>query len=328
MASRSARRRGDRAERPARGGTEAPDRRLVAAREAADRFLRHLSSERNLSPNTVAAYRRDVEQFFAYCARYGRAGRDPLAADTATVRQFLASRTTLGLAPSSVARKAAALRAFFRWGARAGLRADNPAASVGTPKRGRHLPRVLKRGQVESLIALPPGDDPHGLLDRAVLELLYGAGIRVGELVSLDVDALDFHRRQIRVLGKGRKERLVPMGEPALDAMRAYLARGRPALSRDGSPPAALFYNRRGRRMGQRDVRAMIARYAREVVPGGRASPHTLRHTFATHLLEGGADLRSVQELLGHADVKTTQVYTHVSRDRLKRVYRSAHPRA
>jgi integrase/recombinase XerC len=328
VASRNARRRGDPAECQRHGGTEAPDPRGAAAREAADRFLRHLSAERNLSANTVAAYRRDIEQFFVYCARYARSRKDPMAADAAVVRQFLASRTTLGLAASSVARKAAALRAFFRWVARAGIRADNPATVVGTPKRGRHLPRVLKRGQVEALLRMPPDDDPRGLRDRAVLELLYGAGIRVGELVALDVDSLDFHRRQMRVLGKGRKERLVPMGEPALDAMRAYLARSRPAFTRAGSPPAALFYNRRGRRMGQRDVRAMITRYAREVVPGGRASPHTLRHTFATHLLEGGADLRSVQELLGHADVKTTQVYTHVSRDRLKRVYRSAHPRA
>jgi integrase/recombinase XerC len=291
------------------------------------RFLRHLSSERGLSRNTVEAYRRDLAQYFAYHERLGRRA-DPLRGDVGALRRFLASRTTLGLSPSTVARKAAALRAFFRWAARVGIREDNPGAALGAPKRGRRLPRVLKRAQVDALVVLPPGDDPWGVRDRAILELLYGGGIRVGELVALDVDSLDFARKQVRVLGKGNKERMVPLGDPARDALRTYLAGARPFVASDRSPPAALFYNRRGNRMGQRDVRAMITRYAREVIPGGRASPHTLRHTFATHLLEGGADLRSVQELLGHADVKTTQIYTHVSRDRLKQVYKSAHPRA
>jgi tyrosine recombinase XerC len=291
------------------------------------RFLRHLASERGLSANTVEAYRRDLTQYLDYHARLGRRA-DPFRADAAALRRFLASRTTLGLTPSTVARKSAALRAFFRWAARAGIRADNPATALGAPKRGRPLPRILKRAQVDALVALPPNDDAWGVRDRAIFELLYGGGIRVGELVALDVDSLDFARKQVRVLGKGNKERMVPLGEPARDALRAYLAEARPLITVDRSPPAALFYNRRGNRMGQRDVRAMVTRYAREVVPGGRASPHTFRHTFATHLLEGGADLRSVQELLGHADVKTTQIYTHVSRDRLKQVYKSAHPRA
>lgn len=288
-------------------------------------FLRHLGLERNLSPNTVAAYRRDLEQFGEFCRRL-RA--DPLRASPDTVRRFLAWLTTRGFARSSVARKAASLRSFYRFLARISERRDNPAALVVTPKRGRPLPSVLKRGQVEALLDLPPGDEPAGLRDRAILELLYGAGIRVEELCSLDVDGVDFRDRRVRVLGKGSKERVVPLGEPALDALRRYLAKARPAMSAPGAPPAALFYNLRGKRIGQRDVRAMVTRYAREIAPASRISPHTLRHTFATHLLEGGADLRSVQELLGHVDIGTTQIYTHVSRERLRRIYELAHPRA
>jgi integrase/recombinase XerC len=289
-------------------------------------FLRHLGSERNLSPNTVDAYRRDLEQFFEFCSREKRS--DPLRADYRTVRSYLAWLTTRGFARASVHRKAATLRAFYRFCVKRGERADNPALVVATPKKGSRLPVVLKRSQVDSLKILPPDDDAIGLRDRAILELLYSCGIRVSELTGLDLDEVDFGRAQVRVLGKGRKERIVPMGEPASDALRTYLAKARSALIRDGSPPAALFYNRRGKRIGQRDVRALVTAYAREVVPGGKVSPHTFRHTFATHLLDGGADLRAVQELLGHADLATTQLYTHVSKQRLRAVYEATHPRA
>lgn len=273
----------------------------------------------------MVAYRRDLEQFFEFCRR---GGADPVRARAETVRRFLASRATLKLSRASVARKAASLRSFYRFLVRLGVRPDNPAALLSAPKRGRQLPGVLKRAQVETLLDLPPLDEPVGLRDRAILELLYGSGIRVGELTGLDIDAVDFGRSQVRVLGKGRKERMVPLGEPAGDAIRTYLAVARDTFLAGGSPPAALFYNRRGRRIGQRDVRRLVTRYAREALPGGKGSPHTFRHTFATHLLEGGADLRSVQELLGHADLKTTERYTHVSRERLRRVYELAHPRA
>ena len=288
-------------------------------------FLRHLSSERNLSPNTVHAYRSDLEQFFEFCRRERS---DPLTAKHQTVRRYLAWLTTRGFARASIHRKAATLRAFYKFCVHLGDRVDNPATLVATPKKGSRLPAIIKRSQIEVLLGLPPADDPAGLRDRAILELLYSCGIRVSELTGLDLDEVDFGRAQIRVLGKGDKERIVPMGEPAADALRTYLAKARSTFIRDGSPPAALFYNRRGNRMGQRDVRALVTRYALEAVPGGKVSPHTFRHTFATHLLEGGADLRAVQELLGHVDLKTTQIYTRVSRDRLRRVYELSHPRA
>jgi integrase/recombinase XerC len=296
-----------------------------AAGAAVARFLRHLDVERGLSPHTVAAYRRDLEQFLGFCRRLRV---DPLAAPPDAVRRFLAWLTTRGFARTSVQRKAAALRSFYRHAVRTGVRPDNPAAPVQTPKRPRRLPAVLKRAEVEALLELPSPDDPVGARDRAVLELLYGGGIRVGELVGLDLDAVDLGRREVRVLGKGRKERVVPLGEPAVDALRTYLAKGRDRLMREGSPAAALFYNRRGRRLGPRDVRALVSRYASRIRPGARVSPHTFRHTYATHLLEGGADLRAVQELLGHIDLRTTQIYTRVSRERLRRVYERAHPRA
>ncbi len=292
---------------------------LVAA------FLRHLESERDLSPNTVSAYRRDLEQYFEFCSRLRS---DPVTATHQTVRRFLAWLTTRGMARASIHRKAATLRAFYRFCVRRGVRADNPATIVATPKRASLLPSVLKRGQAETLVELPPTDEPDGLRDRAMLELLYGCGIRVGELTALDIDEVDFARGMVRVLGKGRKERIVPLGEPAADALRTYLAKARSWFMRDGSPPAALFYNRRGKRIGQRDVRAVVTKYAREVVPGGKTSPHTFRHSYATHLLEGGADLRTVQELLGHVDLRTTQIYTRVSREKLRQVYEHAHPRA
>lgn len=296
----------------------------TAAERLAEQFLVELRA-RDLSPNTVDAYGRDVAEFLRFCERLGA---DPLRAGPDTVRSFLARQTTLGRARSTVARKAASLRGFYRFALRRKVRPDNPATLVGTPKRARLLPGVLKRREVDALVALPPDDDPYGLRDRAIIELLYGAGIRVSELCGLDVDDVDFRGGRVRVLGKGRKERIVPMGEPAADALRRYLARGRPATVKEGSPAAALLYNRRGRRMGPRDVRSVVYRYAREAAPGAKVSPHTLRHTFATHLLEGGADLRSVQELLGHVDLRTTQIYTQVSRERLREAYERAHPRA
>lgn len=295
------------------------------AHDVARAFLRHLSSERNLSINTVEAYRRDLEQFFDFAARERT---DPMTCDHRTVRRYLAWLTTRGFARASVHRKAAALRAFYRFCVRRDERSDNPATAVATPKKASRLPAVMKRAQVEALMTVPGDDDPIGLRDRAILELLYSCGIRVSELTGLDLDEVDFGRAQVRVLGKGRRERIVPMGEPAADALRSYVAKGRSDLIRDGSPPAALFYNKRGKRLGQRDVRALVTRYARDVVPGGKVSPHTFRHTFATHLLEGGADLRAVQELLGHIDLRTTQIYTRVSQERLRRVYELSHPRA
>lgn len=288
------------------------------------KYLQHLRA-RDLSPNTITAYRTDLEEFAEYC---GRARIEPLDADADLVRGFLASRTTLGRARTSVARKASALRGFYRYAVRTGARVDNPAADLITPKLGSRLPNVLPKDAVDPLLSLPPGDDAIGVRDGTILELLYAGGMRVGELVGLDIDDLDLAARQTRVRGKGRKERLVPLGEDAIASLHMYLDGPRAEMLRPVSPAGALFLNRRGKRMGPRDVRAMVEKYAAEALPGRHVTPHTFRHTYATHLLEGGADLRSVQELLGHADLRTTQIYTHVSRERLRAVYDRAHPHA
>ncbi len=294
---------------------------------AVDLFVAHLRDERGLSANTVAAYERDVVQFFRFAARAGVT--EPSAVEPLLLRRFLALLRTRGLAPSSMARKGAALRACFKYLARRGLVAANPAADLGTPRGPRRLPVVLKQGQVEELLARPEPVDPVGLRDRAILELLYATGVRVGELCGLRLDDLDLGGDVVRVLGKGAKQRIVPFGVPARGALVDYLGRGRSAMAAVAMEVdrGALFFNRRGRPMTPRDVRGMLERYRVGVAPPG-TSPHTLRHSFATHLLEGGADLRAVQELLGHVALTTTQTYTHVSKERLRQVYEQAHPRA
>jgi site-specific recombinase XerD len=297
-----------------------------------DAFVAHLRDERGLSGNTVAAYHRDVLQFFRFAAR--ARVTDPAAVDHLLLRRFLAQLRTRGLADSSIARKAAALRACFRLLARRRLIPTNPAADLGAPRGPRRLPVVLKQRQVEVLLARPEPRDAVGLRDRAILELLYATGMRVGELCGLRLGDVDLRSQVAWVHGKGGKERLVPFGEPARAALREYLAEGRAlmlpeAADRDpADDQRALFFNRRRRPITTRDVRGMIDGYRRVLdVPRG-TSPHALRHSFATHLLEGGADLRSVQELLGHVALTTTQTYTHVSNERLRRVYEEAHPRA
>lgn len=321
------------------------------ARSAIDAFLRHSALERNLSPHSVAAIRADLEQFLGFCRHTGGPRTSgPLGAKARHVQRFLASLNEdldaaehaivrewrprrQRYARTSIARKASTLRSFYGFVQRRGLRDDNPALLLVTPKRAAKLPKVLRRPQVEALVEVS-GDDPISLRDHAILELLYGAGLRVGELCALDLDSVHLSRRRVRVLGKGSKERIVPFGEPAEHAIAAYVSGGRPRLLRDGAEVAAgastgaLFLNTRGNRMGQRDVRTLVTRYASGAAPGSQPSPHTLRHSYATHLLEGGADLRSVQELLGHSDLRTTQIYTHVSRERLRRVYEQAHPRS
>jgi integrase/recombinase XerC len=318
-----------------------PDGLAPAARHALEAFVAHLRDERGLSANTVAAYRRDMTQFLQFAGRGGVT--DPAQADPLLLRRFLALQRTRGLAPASIARKAAALRSGFRFMARRKLVDDDPAVGLGAPRGPKRLPVVLKPRQVDRLLAEPQPVDPVGLRDRAILELLYATGIRVGELCGLRLGDVDLAADTVLVLGKGAKERIVPFGEPARDALLDYLANGRaamvPAPDRRAGPARpdgqgsggardALFFNRRGRPMTQRDVRGMLERYRVAAgVPAG-TSPHTLRHSYATHLLEGGADLRVVQELLGHVALTTTQTYTHVSNERLRRVYDQAHPRA
>jgi site-specific recombinase XerD len=295
------------------------------------------------SANTRAAYIRDVGQFVAWLAR--GACSEPGRLDHATCRRYLAFLTTRRLAPRSIARKAAAIRAYLRFLHRTGVLAADLSRTLRAPKGPARLPRVPRRREAVAMLdaaaALTDPDDeppmePGATTDRrplavarrdlALLEVLYGTGVRISECCGLTFDRCDLRRRHVTVLGKGAKTRRVPLGEPAVDALRAYLEDGRPVLARPESPADLLFLNTLGRALSPRDARRVLDRHP---LPDGRTlHPHALRHAYATHLLEGGADLRTVQELLGHADLATTQVYTHLTRDRLRAVYEATHPRA
>jgi integrase/recombinase XerC len=293
-------------------------------------FEDHLALERRLSTNTVAAYRGDLGQLAIFLTR----NRSSLG-DTAypLLRRFLAQQHTLGYARATIARRVGAIRTFYRWAVSAGRVRTDPSLLLGRPKVVNRLPTVLRPREADALAEAPQGAgdaDPSeraiASRDRAVLELLYGSGLRVGEVATLTVDRIDVRRGRVLVLGKGSKEREVPISEYAADAIRAYLRGGRSAMAPDGS--RQLFFNKRRKPFSERDIRSMVERYGATLLPGRRVTPHTLRHSFATHLLEGGADIRAVQELLGHASVATTQRYTHVSRRRLFEAYERAHPRA
>jgi site-specific recombinase XerD len=296
-------------------------------------FGDHLRLERRLSANTVAAYRRDLIHLATFLQRNRTS---LLEADRHALRRFLAQQHALGYARASIARRVAAVRAFYRWCVAGGRSAADPSSLLGRPKVVNRLPTVLRAGEADLLVEAPPtrpGRDPENrveaavaLRDRAILELLYGSGLRVSESAGLTIDSVDLVRGRVRVMGKGSKEREVPMSEPSVEAVRDWMRAGRPCLASEASP--ALFFNRKGRPIGTRDIRALVEGYSRRLLPGRRVTPHTLRHSFATHLLEGGADIRVVQELLGHASVATTQRYTHVSRARLFEAYERSHPRA
>lgn len=294
--------------------------------DALERFRSHLDEERGLSPSTVRAYLADATQLAAFCASFGIA--DPDEVEPLVLRRHLAALAEAGRARASVARKVASLRCLFALLARRGLVAADPAGGLETPRRMRRLPRALRQAQVRALLEAP-GASPAGLRDRSLLELLYASGARISEAVGLNVDALDLAGGTVRLHGKGDKHRMVPLGEPACLAVERYLAGGRPALAAvaPGGPGPALFLGLRGQRLGARDAYAAV-RAAAAAAGLGHVTPHMLRHSYATHLLQGGADLRSVQELLGHATLATTQVYTHVSREHLLESYRRAHPRA
>lgn len=296
----------------------------TAMRDAVAGFERHLVSERGRSPHTVRGYLGDVVSLCDHATRLGHT--DLAGLDVAAIRSWLARLRTTGAARSTLARRAAAVRAFCGWAHRGGLLDEDPSQLLANPKAHRELPAVLRQDQAEVLVDTPEDDGPVGLRDQLALELLYGTGIRVSELCGLDVDDVDLSRRVVRVLGKGSKERSVPYGVPAQRALDRYLKRGRPELLTAASGPALLLGSRGGR-LDPRTVRRLLHRRA-EYVGSPAISPHGLRHSAATHLLEGGADLRSVQELLGHASLATTQIYTHVSVERLRKVYRQAHPRA
>jgi integrase/recombinase XerD len=293
-------------------------------------FLAHLEFERGLSRNTLAAYRTDLLQFGRFLAKRGRDATNASPGDLSDFLADLAQGDGNGREPVSTAtvhRKAACLRSFYRHLRREEAVDDDPAAELQTPRRGRKLPEVLSYAEVQRLLAQPRGDEPTSIRDRALLELMYASGLRASETISLDVSDVDLEHGIVRATGKGSKERLVPVGAKAIAAVRVYLRSGRPELVREPDE-RRLFLNFRGGPLTRQGLYKVIQRHAREVGLAERMSPHTLRHSFATHLLVGGCDLRSVQEMLGHADVATTQLYTHLSGERIKEVYFKAHPRA
>jgi integrase/recombinase XerC len=286
-------------------------------------FVRYLEGERNASPHTIRAYGEDLEQFSAFVREEVGRGPRPADVDHLMVRGFLARLHRDGLAKVSSGRKLAALRTFFRFLCREGVLDRNPARSLLSPRVERRIPSHLDEGEVDRLLDVP-GDGAAAVRARALLELLYATGIRCAELVGLDAAEVDLDARMARVLGKGRKERIVPFGTRAAEAVRKYL----PVRAAAGPRDDALFVNARGGRLTDRSVRLILAARVRQVALARRISPHTLRHSFATHLLERGADLRAIQELLGHASLSTTQRYTHVNARHLIEIYKKAHPRA
>lgn len=291
-------------------------------------FAEHLRQERGRSEHTVRAYLGDLDHLEDFLA--GR-GIDLLEVRLPDLRAWLGAQSAEGVARSTLARRAASVRTFCRWATRSGRMAEDPSLRLASPKRVSSLPEVLAARDASELLEIAAvasdDEDPVHIRDRAILELLYATGIRVGELTGLDLDDVDDARQVIRVIGKGDKERTVPFGAPAREALEQWRRIGRPQLVTESSGPA-LFLGRRGRRVDQRQVRTAVHALLEHVKDAPDVGPHGLRHSAATHLLEGGADLRVVQELLGHASLATTQIYTHVSIERLKDSYRQAHPRA
>ncbi|PKM47632.1 MAG: tyrosine recombinase XerD [Firmicutes bacterium HGW-Firmicutes-8] len=295
-----------------------------------DSFIIYLRVEKNASPRTIESYQNDIWQFIDFLAGELKTPGEkirPHQVDRLIVRKHLALLQRSGLKKTSIARKMASLRAFFRYLSREEILTENPLLMVSTPKLEKRLPEPLSQDGAWALVQAPDISTPAGLRDRAILEVLYSSGLRVSELVGLDPGDIDLSLGYARVMGKGSKERIVPVGSYAIKALTMYLAGGRPALGgkRDAKP---LFLNKNGGRLTARSVRNIVDKYVKQISIQRKVSPHTLRHSFATHLLDGGADLRSVQELLGHVKMSTTQIYTHVSKERLLSVYEKTHPRA
>jgi integrase/recombinase XerD len=289
------------------------------------RFLDHLRVERNLSPNTIEAYGRDLAKYAEFSRR--RKLFTPAKADPELMLEFVSELRRSGLASTSVARCLSAVRTFHRFLVSEGLLAMDPTENLQRPKRHQILPTVLEIHEVEQLLEQPDLSNPLGIRDRAILEFLYGTGVRVSELCALRLQDLFFDEGFVRVLGKGSKERLVPIGEEAIYWTQRYLAEVRPMLARPRLSRGVVFLGARGRPISRILVWKEIRRYAAMAGIRKPIGPHTLRHSFATHLIQGGADLRAVQEMLGHADISTTQIYTHLDREYVKEVYRHFHPR-
>jgi integrase/recombinase XerC len=298
-------------------------------RAAVEAYLAELTHERGYSQHTVRAYGTDLDDLAAFVEALGET--DAASIDLETLRDWVWRGSQAGLAPSTLGRRVSSARSFTSWLTRQGIASADPGLRLRTPRAGRRLPRVLTRAQMDGMLerlhAAAVDGDATALRDVAIIELLYASAVRVSELVGLDIDDADRSARTVRVLGKGAKERVVPYGGPAARALDDYLGRARPVLATEASG-AALFLGARGGRLGTRTVYELVARELNALPGSGPAGPHALRHTAATHLLDGGADLRIVQEMLGHASLATTQLYTHVSTERLRESYRLAHPRA
>ena len=294
--------------------------------EHLNKFITYLIAEKNVSPYTVRNYRREIEQFLSFLKEQGIDSWDEV--DRHVLRRYLAWLQAQGYAKASITRRISELRSFCRYLVREGILEANPVRAISSPRVPKRLPNYLELEEVEALLAAPDLTSPQGQRDRAILEVLYASGLRVSELVSLNLRNVNLYRGEIRVWGKGAKERVALLGEPACRALKRYIEDGRPKLLRGNKPTNALFLNRSGGRLSTRSVSNILDKYAKLAGLGRRVTPHIIRHTFATHLLDGGADLRTVQELLGHADLTSTQIYTHVSQARAREVYLKAHPRA
>jgi integrase/recombinase XerC len=291
-------------------------------------FLDYLRIEKSASTLTLVSYRTDLGQFLSFLARQYSVSRQDISAELLnhkSVREYLAQLQEKGMSRSTMARKLAALRSFVRYLCRENVLRNNPIAAVSTPKQDKRLPKFLYPLEIQILMDAPDTSKPLGLRDKAILETLYAAGLRVSELVGLKVNDVYFDEELIKVFGKGSKERIVPLGSQALLSLNNYLQKGRPFLEK--GKQEALFLNRLGTQLSDRSVRNIINKYVEEAALQQKVSPHTLRNSFATHLLNGGADLRSVQELLGHVKLSTTQIYTHLTTENIQQVYHETHPR-
>ena len=284
-------------------------------------YIRYLKAERNLSPLTLRNYEGDISHFLRYLNSVD--GTGPLEVNRQVFRRYLAALRGEGIGDGSVARKVSTIHSFYRYVVRAGRLADDPLAGVRPPKQKRRLPVVLSSKQIDSVIQSADGDSPRELRDRAILELMYAGGIRLSELVGLNIRSLDLIERTARIWGKGRKERIVPLGRSAAAALKCYMENGRGYLAKE-TTGEALFLNRSGGRLSRRSVELLVRKYAMKAGLDLKVFPHLLRHTFATHMLDGGADLRVVQELMGHASVSSTQIYLHVTEEQQRRVYEQA----
>lgn len=292
--------------------------------EAFTFFLNSLRDEKGSSPHTVRSYSEDLAIFWQFLTSQGESSPDPLTVTSRRLRAYSAWLNGRGYAPSTIARRLASLRSFYKFGRRRGLVSADPSGGLRNPKQPKRLPEPLRTDQVADLLNTIPTNHALGLRDRAMFETLYGGGLRVSELVGLDLTDLDLDEGLARVRGKGRRERLAPLGSTACQSLKNWLTVREP----ESAGETAVFLNRYGKRLSVRSVGRLFDEYLKGHNLDGRSSPHTLRHSFATHLLDGGADLRSVQELLGHRRLTTTQIYTHVSQERLRDAYKDAHPRA